>query len=158
MLRKKSVEKGKPKAGWQCPVCKREFARKSQMHSCKVTSLEVHLAKSSPETVLIYEAIEGYLRSLGPLSIAPTKTGINLLSRTSLGSIAFRKDSLDVGFVLTYELRSPRISWMLQLSPRTFAYRTRLQSMDDFDDECREWLRQAHEVGMMAGRRGKSGG
>lgn len=140
-------------SGWQCPVCKREFARKSQMHSCQVTSLEAHLGKASPEARHIYAAIEQYLRSLGPLSVAPTKTGINLLSRTSLGGVTFRKGSLDVGFILPYEMKSPRISWMLQLSPRTFAYRTRLESIDDFDEECRDWLRQAHELGMMAGKR-----
>jgi hypothetical protein len=128
------------------------------MHSCKVTSLDDHLAKTSPEARRIYAAIENYLRSLGPLIVAPTMTGINLLSRTSLGSIAVRKDSLDVGFILTHEIASPRISWRLQLSAHTYAYRTRLQSMDDFDEELRGWLREAHAVGMMAGKRKKSSG
>ncbi|HLG17016.1 MAG TPA: cyclase family protein [Blastocatellia bacterium] len=138
---------------WICPVCRREFARKSQMHSCKVTSLETHLAKASPETRRIYEAVEKFLRGIGRLSIVPTKTGVSLLSRTLLGGVSIRKDYLYIGFILTREIEDRRFLRAERGSRRTYVYRIQLRTLADFDDKVRAWLREAHEVGMMAGRR-----
>lgn len=138
---------------WTCPKCKRRFAKRNQAHSCQVVPLATHLAKASPETIASYRAIVEVLKALGPLQVAPTKSGINLLSRTSLGGIQLHQDYLDVGFVLTRRLESPRVRSLLQISPRSFVYKVRVASQDEVDAELAAWLTEAYQVGLMAGRR-----
>jgi hypothetical protein len=138
---------------WKCPRCGRRFARARQAHSCAVVPLAAHLAKASPEVRAIYRALMAALRACGPVRAAPTKTGINLLARTSLGSVALQRTSAVLGLVLTRRLRSPRVESYLQLSPRSHHHRIRLAAAREVDAELTGWLREAHAVGMMAGRR-----
>ncbi len=93
------------------------------------------------------------LRACGPVQVAPTKTGINLLSGTSLGSVSLHRSYLNLGLLLTYRLDDRRVTSVLQLSPRSFAHRLRLESVADVDAALRRCLREAYQVGLMAGRR-----
>ncbi len=142
-----------PTADWTCPKCKRQFARAKQAHSCQVVSLDGHLARASPATRKIFEAILRFLGGLGPLQVAPTKTSINLLSGTSLGSISIQHEQLTISFVLTKKASDPRLSGVLQLSPNSVVHRIRIASLAEFDTDVKDWLRQAYQVGLMKGRR-----
>ena len=151
------MSRAKP-TNWRCPQCGRQFARKSQAHSCQVSGIETHLGKASPEALEIYAVLEKALRELGPYTAVPTKTQINLMARTSFGGFTIRKDSIVLGFALTREIEHPRLIWTLQLSPRTYAYKVRLSSPADVDGKLREWLREAYQLGLAAGRRRKDEG
>ena len=138
---------------WQCPECAREFARKSQAHSCKTVSLESHLASASPEVTRIYLALERLIREFGPFTAVPTQTQITLLARTTFAGVTVRKQWLSLGFVLTREIEHPRITRVERVSPRTCVHRVRLRSVRNVDAQLREWLREAYAVGQLAGRR-----
>jgi hypothetical protein len=101
----------------------------------------------------IYEAVIKHLRSCGPLDAVPTKTGINLLSRTSLGGIQLQKSKARIGFVLTRRVTDPRIRGTLQISPRSVVHYVDLRAPADLDADVRLWLKEAHGVGMLAGKR-----
>ena len=146
-----------PTTRWKCPTCRRTFVRRNQWHSCQVVPLGVHLDKASPDARKIYEAILGALKRSGPFAAVPTKTGINLLSGTSLGGIRFRKDGVEVGLVFTRKLDHPRVIWSLQISPRTIVHRVMVRSLAEVDAELRAWLKEAYAVGLMAGRRPRGG-
>ena len=141
---------------WRCPDCARQFARKSQAHSCKTVSLETHLIKASPEVTRIYLALERFIREIGPFTAVPTKTSITLLSRTTFAGVVVRKQWLNLDFVLTREVEHSRITKIEQLSPRTFVHSVKLRSVRDVDEQLRKWLRDAYEVGRLAGRRNRS--
>ena len=147
--------KGGKAPTWRCPECARQFARKSQAHSCKTVSLETHLIKASPEVTRIYLALERLIREIGPFTAVPTKTSITLLSRTTFAGVVVRKRWLNLAFVLTREIEHPRITKVEQLSPRTFVHSVRLRSTRDVDEQLRKWLRDAYEVGRLAGRRNR---
>ena len=127
--------------------------RRNQWHSCQVVPLDVHLERASPEARKIYDAVLGVLRRCGPFSAVPTKSGINLLSGTSLGGVRFRRDGVEVGLVLTRTLDHPRVIWSLQISRRTIVHRVMVRSLADVNAELRAWLKEAYAVGLMAGRR-----
>jgi len=140
-------------AGWICPGCKRRFRRQRQAHSCQVVSLDAHLDRATPAARAAFHAILAALRAQGPLDVVPTRSGINLLSGTSLGSMAFRKDGVELGLLLTRKLEHPRVRGVLQLSPRSFHHRFRIGAAREVDPELTGWLAEAHAVGRMAGRR-----
>jgi hypothetical protein len=147
------MKRGRP--AWRCPVCARQFARKSQAHSCKTVSLETHLIKASPEVTRIYLALERLIREIGPFTAVPTKTSITLLSRTTFAGAVLRKHWLNLAFVLTKEVEHPRIIKMKKISPRTFVHTVQLRSVRSLDEQLRKWLSEAYEVGELAGRRNR---
>ncbi len=142
---------------WKCPKCGRRFARPGQAHSCQVVPLATHLRKAPPGVRRIYAAIMRAIRACGPVQIAPTKTGINLLSGTSLGGMTLHREYINLGLVLTRRLEGThpprRVVSVLQLSPRSFAYRVRVRSVAEVDAQLRGWISEAYAVGRMAGRR-----
>ena len=138
---------------WRCPECARQFARKSQAHSCKTVSLESHLAGASPEVTRIYLALERLIREFGPFSAVPTKSQITLLARTTFAGVTVRKNWLNLGFVLTREINHPRITRSEKISPRTSVHTVQLRSVRNVDSQLRDWLREAYAVGQLAGRR-----
>lgn len=143
----------KSDVGWKCPTCKRRFAKRNQAHSCQVVPLATHLSKADADTLAVYRAILSILEALGPLQVAPTKSGINLLSRTSLGSLTLHRDYIDLSLVLTRRLESPRVRSVLQLSPKSFVHKVRVGSRAELDSELAQWLEESYQVGLMAGRR-----
>ena len=134
-------------------MCAREFARKSQAHSCKVVTLESHLKNASQETLQIYSALEGALRRCGKYTTVATKSQITLMAPTSFAGLHIRRDSISLEFLMTRRIEHPRILSMLQVSQRTFAYKVQLRSPGDVDRKLCEWLSEAYQVGLAAGRR-----
>jgi hypothetical protein len=143
----------KPVTTWKCPKCGRQFARPRQPHSCQVVSLETHLKHAGADVVAVFDEIVRYLRTCGPLDVVPTKTNINLLSRTSLGGIRLQRRKARLGIVLMRQVRDPRVHSTLRLSPRRIVHFIELATVGDVDAVVRRWLREAHEVGMLAGHR-----
>jgi hypothetical protein len=143
----------KPVTAWKCPKCGRRFARQRQAHSCQVVSLETHLKQAGPDVVAVFDEVVRHLRTCGPLDVVPTKTNISFLSRTSLGGIRLQRRKARLGIVLMRPVRDPRIQSTLRLSPRSVVHYIELATVADVDATVRSWLREAHEVGMLAGLR-----
>lgn len=146
------MTRGKPPV-WRCPECAREFARKSQAHSCRTVSLESHLVNGSPEVTRIYLALERVVREFGPFRAVPTQTQITLLARTTFAGVTIRKQWLNLGFVLTREIEHPRITRVEKVSQQTLVHTVRLRSVRNVDAQLRTWLREAYAVGQLGGRR-----
>jgi len=134
-------------------MCRRTFARAKQAHSCLVVPLSAHLDRATPDTRRIFDAVMRALERCGPVAVVPTKTMITLLSNSSLGGLRFHKDGVRVGFVLTRKVSHPRIVSTLQLSPRSVHHQVHLRSVGEVDAQLRKWLKEAYDVGLMAGRR-----
>ena len=49
---------------WTCPKCKRRFTRKNQRHACGTGSRADVLKNRSPELVLLYSALESFVKSI----------------------------------------------------------------------------------------------
>jgi hypothetical protein len=103
--------------------------------------------------VAVFDEVVRYLRTCGPLDVVPTKTTINFLSRTSLGGIRLQRRTARLDIVLMRQVRHPRVHRTLRLSPRSVVHSIDLATVGDVDATVRRWLREAHEVGMLAGRR-----
>jgi hypothetical protein len=116
-------------------------------------SIARHLEQADPEVRRIYEAVVAELQRCGPLEAVATKTGINLLSRTSLGSIKLQKRKARLALVLTRSMQDPRVQRVLRLSARSVVHYIDVSRVSELDQALRGWLREAHATGMLAGRR-----
>jgi hypothetical protein len=57
------------KNSWSCPKCRRVFTQVNQRHACGTGSREEVLRNRPEALVHIYELIEAYAKTLGPIEI-----------------------------------------------------------------------------------------
>ncbi len=58
-----------PKHSWSCPACGRVFSQVNQRHACGTGSRDSVLRNRPAQLVHIYELIEAYAKTLGPIEI-----------------------------------------------------------------------------------------
>ncbi len=129
---------------WQCPKCRRSFARKGQSHSCEATKLDEHFRGRDPHLRGIFDEIVRRLRKLGPVGVDPVKTSINLTARHHFGAVTVRGTFLRLGFLSEERIEDHRIVHIERLGPRKFGHSVVLESIADLDDVVMGWLTAAY--------------
>ena len=124
---------------WSCPDCGRRFANPRQWHSCGTFTLDAHF-EGSPHREL-FDALVALLPE--GLRVDPTRSQINLVADSHLGSVRVQKKGLRLGLVLGAPLEHPRLKPEGRLGPRTWLYATRVDRHGDLDEDLERWLELA---------------
>jgi len=90
----------------------------------------------------IHDAVLAFAHSLGKdVEIAPKKASVSLRCKKQFALIVpATKSRIDVGFALKGEAPAGR----LETYNAMCSHRIRLESVDDFDDEVKGWMREAY--------------
>ncbi len=129
---------------WQCPACKRKFAKRGQWHSCRTASVDSHFKGKPPSIEALFQELRAALSRFGPLRVDAVQSSINFAATSHLGGVRVQKDGLRVGFVLSRPLESGRVIHSLRLGPTTHAHAVKLTSRDELDGELLGWLKEAY--------------
>jgi len=132
---------------WHCDQCGRDFANRNQSHACGQHDLDHHFAGKRPEIRRLFDAFVGAVKAIGPTRIVPEKTRIAFQVRMSFAQLTPRRNWIDGHFVLARRVEHPRFRRDETFSPRNDLHAFRLTSIDEIDDEFREWLAEAYRVG-----------
>lgn len=117
-------------------------------HSCGRYSVAKFLAGKSEHAVTLYEAFSDLVRDCGPVQIAPAKTRIGFQVRMIFAAVNKLGDQgLDAHVVLTRRLQNPRFTRIETMTPKCYVHHFRVESLGELDDEVRNWLREAYQVG-----------
>ncbi len=131
---------------WRCPTCGQTFVTRNMPHSCQVVALGDHFAGSDLRPVF-----DAYLQAAelnGPVTVNATKSRITLQARMRFAGLDTpRRDHLRAYVVLTRRRDSPRFAKVEFIPPSYYVHRFRLRTPEDVDDEVREWLAEAYQVG-----------
>jgi hypothetical protein len=131
---------------WQCPRCDREFGAARQSHTCVPGgTVDDTFASHPPAQRAIYDAIIGYLRSLGPVHEDAVTVGVFLKRDRKLAEVRPRSRDVALGIYLPYPVAHPRISRVIRVGGTRVVHQMVLRTVDDVDDEVRGWLAQAFE-------------
>ena len=95
----------------------------------------------------LFDAFVGAVKAIGPTRIVPEKTRIAFQVRMSFAQLTPRRNWIDGHFVLARRVEHPRFRRVETFSPRNHLHAFRLTSIDEIDDEFREWLAEAYRVG-----------
>ena len=131
---------------WQCPKCRRRFAKRSQWHSCSSRSVDVHFQDKDPRLRRLFEELIRSLARTGPLRFDAVKTSINLISTHHFGGVRVREDHLRLGFLATAPIKDARILRSLRIGPRRVHHAIILCSRADLDAKVLAWLRAAQAL------------
>ena len=131
---------------WVYPNCEREFASVNQAHICVPGITVSDLLNRHPRWVIeIYAAVIAHLRILGPVHEDAVNVGIFLKSDRKIAEFRPRVRSVSLSLYLPYELRDARIARVLPAGADRVVHMINLISVDQVDDQLREWLTEAYD-------------
>ena len=129
---------------WVCPNCGRSFGRANQPHSCTPSApLDVALAARPPEQRAIHEAVIAALAGIGPIVVESVGKSVMIKRSRTFAEVIFKRDIVEIAFLLSREVESPRIVRTLQLSANRTAHVVHAADPSEVDAELRDWLTEA---------------
>jgi predicted transport protein len=81
-------------AGWTCPRCRRRFTRTNQRHACGTGERAEVLRNRPPQLVALYEALESFATSLGPVELVTRERYVLLRSNRIFADVVVMSDAL----------------------------------------------------------------
>jgi len=131
--------------GWTCPVCGRRFARQGQGHVCAAAiTLEDYFATALPHERPVFDAVHGFLSTLGPIHVEPVGVGIFLKKRGSFVELRPKSKWVAMSFPLPRRVRHPRITRKPIEAGMAIWHYANLRSPDDLDESLQEILAESY--------------
>ncbi len=107
-----------------------------------------------PESRKLFEVVRSYIESLGQVKIEAMKTQVSFGVRTKFAWIwlpqMWIKKQPENSIVLTFDARRriehPRIKQAVEPRPGRWTHHVVIEKPSDFDENVRQWLREAYEA------------
>ena len=127
-------------------MCGRRFARQGQGHVCaEAITLEDYFATALPHERPVFEAVYGFLSTLGPIHVEPVGVGIFLKKRGSFVELRPKSKWVAMSFPLPRRVRHPRITRKPIETGMAIWHYANLRSPDDFDEALQEILAESYD-------------
>jgi hypothetical protein len=133
---------------WTCPDCGRTFGRTGQSHVCvPATTVDEWFAEEPPEHRSIHNRIVDHLEDLGDVRVEAVAVGIFYKRRRTLAELRPRADHLGLALVLPSGREHRRFSRRTPMGGGRTSYGVPLRTPEEVDDQVREWLTEAWDLG-----------
>ena len=133
---------------WTCPRCGARFVTRNLWHGCGDYTVDGFFEGTPARLRELYDAWASLVGEFGPFEQVPTRSRIAFMVRVRFaGVVRLRKDGLVCGFWLKRRIDSPRFTKVEHLGRSDWIYRFVLRDEDELDDEVRDWIREAYDVG-----------
>ena len=133
-------------AGWTCPACGRQFARRGQVHVCaEAMSLAEYFDTALPHEQPVFAAVYDYLGSLGPIHVEPVGVGIFLKKRGSFVELRPKTTWVAMSFPMPRRVRHPRITRKPIETGLAIYHVANLCTPDDLDEDLRDLLAESYD-------------
>jgi hypothetical protein len=134
---------------WICPACKHKFFNSNQSHSCGDYSVDGFLEGKSKKGIELFHYFIAEYKKIGPLELPPVKTRVALLSKMRFCSINKIGDGfIDVHLVLTKQYADNLFFYKIEnLGDRFFVHHMKLYDFSDVNDEVKNYMKLAYDVG-----------
>ncbi|MDD3773981.1 MAG: DUF5655 domain-containing protein [Patescibacteria group bacterium] len=131
---------------WQCPKCKREFARVNQSHSCVVFSLENHFRGKEQARKLFDFLITQIKNKIGPVKIESLPCCIHFVSSFSFGACWALKDRIRIDFRVDEKIKTKRSFKMKQISVNRYMYYFDIFDKKEINAEILGFIKTAYHL------------
>jgi hypothetical protein len=118
----------------------------NQRHACGTGERAEVLRGRPPELVRLFEALEAFAKSLGPVELVTRERYVLLRTSRIFADAVVMTDALRLAIHLPRALADPRFEKVVA-GPRHVSHVIRLRRLSDFE-ACKPWLREAHEFSL----------
>ena len=132
---------------WACPECGASSTTRNQWHSCGTFDLHALFAHGQPHVRRLFEQFLTLAEGNGPVTVIPQKSRIALQVRMRFAALIPQKAALKGHLALASRHESERFIKVESYSPRNHVHVFRVVSEDEIEEELREWIAMAYEVG-----------
>jgi hypothetical protein len=128
---------------WTCPKCKRRFTRTNQRHACGTGDRAEVLRNRAPEIVELYDALERFARSLGPVEFVTRERYVLLRTNRIFADAVVMSDGLRLAIHLS---RKVDHKLFMKVGPdrKQVTHVAKLHDMEEFK-AMKPFLREAYE-------------
>jgi len=129
-----------------CAACGRRFARVRQGHMCaEPMTLDEYFESALPHERPVFEAVHGYLSTLGPIHVEPVGVGIFLKRHGSFVELRPKTKWVAMSFPMPRPVSHPRVTRNPMRAGFTLYYVANLRTPDDLDDALCELLAASYD-------------
>jgi hypothetical protein len=130
---------------WDCPKCRRRFARVNQGHECApAMSLDEYFSTGPAFERPIFEAVMRHLDTIGPVHIEPVSVGIFLKRARSFAQLRPMTKWVALSFSLAHPVQHRAITRKVMQYHGRYWHVANLRGADDLDDPLRAGLTEAY--------------
>ena len=128
---------------WRCPQCKRRFTRTNQRHACGTGDRAEVLRNRPPEIVDLYNALETFAKSLGPVEFVTRERYVLLRSNRIFADLVVMSNALRLAIHLSRKV-DHELFIKIALDRKQVTHVTKLHNMEEFK-AMKPFLREAYE-------------
>jgi hypothetical protein len=130
---------------WTCPKCKRQFAKKNQMHSCVIYPVKKHLAGKSRLTKNLYQTLKKKIqKEIGPIKVESLPCCIHFVSSYTFMCVYALKSKIRIHFASDRNIKSSRIDKAAPVAKTKWMFSLDVDNKKGLDKELMSWLKQAY--------------
>jgi predicted transport protein len=130
-------------AGWTCPRCKRRFTRTNQRHACGTGDRAEVLRNRPSHIVDVYEALETFAKSLGPVEIVARERYVLFRSNRIFADVVVMADALRLAIHLSRRV-DHRLFLKIGSDRKHVTHVAKLHTLEELE-AMKPFLREAHE-------------
>ena len=128
---------------WTCPRCQRRFTRPNQRHACGTGERAEVLRNRSPELVELYDALERFATSLGPVEFVTRERYVLLRSTRVFADVVVMSDCLRLAVHLSRKV-DHELFIKVGGERRQVTHVAKLHALDELE-AMKPFLREAYE-------------
>ncbi|MEO6599178.1 MAG: DUF5655 domain-containing protein [Polyangiaceae bacterium] len=133
---------------WTCPECDRSFARKGQRHACGTGDRSQVLRNRPASVVAVYEAVESFAESLGPIEIVARERYVLLRTVRIFADMVIMTDAVRIAVHLKREVKAAMFVKVVQ-DDKGVTHVAKLKSQKDVEG-IKAYLKEAYEYSLAA--------
>jgi len=129
---------------WTCPTCGRNFAQKNQRHACGTGERSAVLRGRPEALVRVYESIEAFARSLGPVELVTRDRYVLFRSVRIFTDIVMMTDAVRIAIHLRRRVDDP-IFFKIVSGPKSVTHVAKLKTSEDWA-AVRAYFKEAYDA------------
>ncbi len=131
---------------WICPICKKEFRNKNQLHSCAKVDLEDHLKNKLPQVIATFDKLMRELEKFGEITLDPVKTSVQVKAGATFLSVKPKKECIEIEFQLGEKIDKFPVYKNIRISKNRVLHFAVLKGPQEVTTRLVSWLKKSHEL------------
>jgi len=138
---------GSPKATpWKCPRCARSFTQQNQRHACGTGDRSDVLHNRPDSIVRVYDLLERFAQSLGPIEIVARERYVLLRSVRIFADLVIMTDAVRIAIHLKRRANDP-IFFKIAANARHVTHVAKLRTQKDLG-AIKPYLKEAYQTSL----------